>query len=182
MPSTLILGDGPAGLSAALFLAKKGHPVTVIGKSETWMHKALLLNYLGIDEIPGAEFQARARAQVTAKGAVLVSAHVASAERTATGFALVGDAGERWEGDYLVLATGPDHDLAEQLGLKKEHKAIPADRNGRTSIPRLYVVGWTTRPDKIQAIVSAGDGAAAALDILSAEAGKDIHDFDVVPE
>ena len=59
-----------------------------------------------------------------------------------------------------------------------EKKTIDADRNGRTEVPNLYAAGWLVRPDKIQAIISAGDGAAAALDILSIEAGKDIHDFD----
>ncbi|MCG8524255.1 MAG: hypothetical protein MI744_18775, partial [Pseudomonadales bacterium] len=57
-------------------------------------------------------------------------------------------------------------------------QTIHADRNGCTDIENCYVTGWSTRPDKIQAIISAGDGAAAALDILSKEAGKDIHDFD----
>jgi thioredoxin reductase len=89
-------------------------------------------------------------------------------------------AGDEHTADYLILATGPDHDLAESLGLSKQGKGIPVDRDGKTSVDKLYVVGWAGRPDKIQAIISAGDGAAAALDILSREAGKDLHDFDSV--
>ena len=46
----------------------------------------------------------------------------------------------------------------------------------------LYVIGWSTRLKKIQAIISAGDGACAALDILSAKAGEDIHDFDLIED
>ena len=61
-----------------------------------------------------------------------------------------------------------------------QNRTIESDRNGRTQVDGAYVVGWATRPDKIQAIISAGDGAAAALDILSKEAGKDLHDFDSV--
>jgi thioredoxin reductase (NADPH) len=34
------------------------------------------------------------------------------------------------------------------------------------------------RPDRSQAIISAGAGAVAALDILSREAGRDVHDWD----
>jgi thioredoxin reductase len=75
---------------------------------------------------------------------------------------------------------GTKLELVKNLGLPT--RAIMADRNGRTSVEGAYVVGWATRPDKIQAIISAGDGAAAALDILSKEAGKDIHDFDSVDE
>src|SRR5687767_11116320 len=67
----LIVGDGPGGLSAALFLAKNGRRVVVFGQDETAMNWAMLHNYLGIDAISGKDFQARARAQVVAKGAEL---------------------------------------------------------------------------------------------------------------
>jgi thioredoxin reductase (NADPH) len=40
MTHVLIVGDGPAGLSAALFLAKRGMQVTVLGKDRTDMHRA----------------------------------------------------------------------------------------------------------------------------------------------
>ena len=62
--------------------------------------------------------------------------------------------------------------------IAKGAEGLAADRNGRTSVDGLYVLGWSTRLKKIQAIISAGDGACAALDILSAKAGEDIHDFD----
>ncbi len=180
MLHTLILGDGPAGLSAALYLAKKGRAVTVLGQDTSWVHKARLLNYLGIPDMAGPDFMRLAREQVTALGATLVRAQVTAAARTDGGFTATTADGATYGAAHLIVATGPDHALAESLGLPKEGKGVAADRNGRTDVPGLYVVGWTTRPDKIQAIISAGDGAAAALDILSVEAGKDIHDFDVV--
>jgi thioredoxin reductase len=178
MTSVIIVGDGPAGLSAALFLAKNGIETTVVGEDKTWVHKALLLNYLGIPKVDGPAFQEVARKQVTEQGAMLQKAAVKAAARKGDRFAVELDDGTRHEADYLVLATGPSHHLAKSLGLPEEGKSIAADRDGRTSIDRLYVVGWASRPDKIQAIISAGDGAAAALDILSREKGKDVHDFD----
>jgi hypothetical protein len=36
--------------------------------------------------------------------------------------------------------------------------------------------------ERSQAIISAGDGARAALDILSREAGKDVRDWDSPPK
>ena len=42
------------------------------------------------------------------------------------------------------------------------------------------MVGRATRPQRSQAIIAAGQGAAAALDIMAAEAGKDVVDYDSV--
>ncbi len=56
------------------------------------------------------------------------------------------------------------------------------DRDGRSSLDGVYVVGRSVRPTRSQAIISAGDGAAAALDILAREAGKDVQDWDTPPK
>jgi alkyl hydroperoxide reductase subunit AhpF len=177
MASVIIVGDGPGGLSAALFLAKNKQDVTVFGQNETWMNSALLFNYLGIPKITGKDFLAIAKKQVTDQGGKLVDADVSDISQGPTGFS-VQAAGKSYEAKYLIIAMGTKLDLVKSLGLPA--RAIEADRNGRTSVEGVYVVGWATRPDKIQAIISAGDGASAALDILSKEAGKDIHDFDSV--
>lgn len=181
MADVIVVGDGPGGLSAALFLAKNDMDVVVFGQDATLMHKALLLNYLGIPEMTGSDFQKVAREQVAKFGAQIRDDEVDGAEKTDEGFAVtVGD--ERLEAKYLVLATGPQSPLAEALGVAKGGEGLVSDRNGRTEVEGLYVIGWSTRLKKIQAIISAGDGACAALDILSAEAGEDLHDFDLVPE
>ena len=88
--------------------------------------------------------------------------------------------GSKREGTYLILATGPSNPLAESMGVDKGDEGMVSDRNGRTTVEGLYVVGWSSRLKKIQAVISAGDGACAALDILSARAGEDMHDFDVI--
>jgi thioredoxin reductase len=182
MPDVIVIGDGPAGLSAALFLAKNNVSVTVFGQDKTLLHKAMLYNYLGIPEMTGSEFVRRARKQVEGFGAQLRQAEVTAAEKTPSGFAVTTADGQRHQSQYLILATGPRPPLAQSLGLTKGKDEVVAERNGRTSVERLYAVGWSARTRKIQAIISAGDGAAAALDILSAEAGEEVHDFDVVEE
>lgn len=176
MADVLIIGDGPGGLSAALLLAKNDMDVAVFGTDETPMHKAKLYNYLGIEEITGSEFQARARAQVEGFGAALHEARVASLAHGEGGFTLTTEAGDEHHGEYVILAMA-QKPLLNGIGLDAQPEV---DLNGRSSVENAYVVGWPVRKQKIQAIIVAGDGAAAALDILSKEAGKDVHDFDVV--
>src|SRR3954468_12910035 len=71
MPDVIVIGDGPGGLSAALFLAKNQLDVVVFGQDKTAMHYAQIKNYLGIPEIFGGEFQRVARDQVAGLGAKL---------------------------------------------------------------------------------------------------------------
>lgn len=180
MADVLIVGDGPGGLSAALFLAKNDKSVTLIGGNKTPMHEAMLYNYLGIDEMTGSDFQAKGRAQAARHGAEIVDGEVAEVSRGEGGFTATVD-GRGYTGKYLIFGCGPNPALAEGVGLAlNDRRMVDADRDGRTEVDGCYAIGWSTRPDKIQAIISAGDGAAAALDILSLEAGKAFHDFDVV--
>ena len=182
MPDVIVVGDGPGGLSAALLLAKNEMSVTVFGKDETLMHKAMLYNYLGIPEMRGPEFQQIAREQVKCVGGTIEDVEVSSVEKGDGSFTVKTGDGREYQAPYLILVTGPANPLAESLGIAKEGDGLAADRNGRTSVDGLYVVGWSTRLKKIQAIISAGDGACAALDILSAKAGQDIHDFDMIED
>ncbi len=76
MMDVAIIGDGPGGLSAALFLAKKGLTTVVYGQDKTAMHWAHLKNYLGIEEISGTDFQKVARRQVQAFGVRIDERHV----------------------------------------------------------------------------------------------------------
>ena len=180
MASTIIVGDGPAGLSAALFLAKNGQEVTVLVQDKTPMHYAKILNYLGILEITGSEFQKIAKEQVSAFGAILSDSPATAIEKVQGSFKVTSEDGTVRQADYLVLAEGKGADLAEIMGLQKTEHGVASDEDGRTSIDRLYVVGRATRPNRSQAIIAAGHGAAAALDILASEAGKDFLDYDSV--
>lgn len=183
MSDVIIIGDGPAGLSAALFLAKREKKVTVIGPNKTPVHRAFFWNYPGIDEIDGPDLIAVQRRQAEKFGATLVDAEATAIERNADGFVVTDSTGNSHKAPYVIYAAGRARDLAVQLGAATNADGtIRVDHNGRTSIANFYAAGWTTRKDKIQAIISAGEAAAAALDILSREAGRDLHDFDVRPE
>lgn len=177
----IIVGDGPGGLSAALFLAKNGHDATVFGQDKTAMNHAYLYNYLGIPEIAGTEFQEIARNQVQGFGAEIRDEEVMSVAIDGI-FEVTTDSGSH-QSDYLILTEGKTPDLARSLAVDEDDSgAIVVDRDMRSSIDNLYVVGRSARPTRSQAIISAGAGAVAALDILAREAGADVQDWDTPPK
>ena len=181
MARVIVVGDGPGGLSAALFLAKNGHDVTVFGQDKTAMNHAYLYNYLGIPEIDGTEFQAIARKQVQRFGGEIRDEEVSSVAVNGI-IEVITDSGS-YESDYLVLTEGKKPDLARSLGVdENDSGAIVVDRDMRSTIDNVYVVGRSVRPTRSQAIISAGAGAVAAVDILAREAGEDIQDWDTPPK
>lgn len=179
MAKVIVVGDGPAGLSAALFLAKNGQEVVVYAQDQTAMHYAELHNYLGLPVINGTKFQHTARMQVSDQGATLRDDEVTEVARDGNGFMVRSATGAQDRADYLVLAGGKAAQrLAEQAGAERREGKVVVDVEYRTSSDRVYAVGRVARPERSQAIISAGAGATAALDILAREAGRDVHDWD----
>jgi len=179
--SVIVVGDGPGGLSAALFLAKNGHQTTVFGTGQTAMNYAYLYNYLGLPEVAGTEFQKVARAQVASHGATIKDEEVTSVA-AAGGFVITTGSGST-AAEYLILTEGKAPHLARSLGLEADEEgAIIVDRDYKSSMERVYVVGRSARPERSQAIISAGAGATAALDIMAIEAGKNVQDWDTPPK
>ncbi|HEU0033868.1 MAG TPA: FAD-dependent oxidoreductase [Kofleriaceae bacterium] len=181
MPEVIIVGDGPGGLSAALFLAKNKVDVVVLGQDKTAMHYAQLRNYLGIPEIHGSELQRIGREQVTSFGGRLRDERADQVAQTSDGWIVTLDGGDRLTAKFLILSEGKSPRLAKQLGLEfDEATGIATDKHARTPIG-VYVVGRSARPGRSQAIISAGDGAAAAIDILSRMKGESFVDWDEPP-
>jgi thioredoxin reductase (NADPH) len=179
MARVIVVGDGPAGLSAALFIARNDHEVVVYAQDETAMHYALVHNYLGIDEIDGTDFQERARAQVVDAGAEIVDRAVTRIEPDDDGFAVTPEDDGVDHCDYVVLAGGKAAQrLAEAVGAERAGGRVVVDTEYATTVDGLYAVGRVARPNRSQAVISAGAGATAALDILAREAGRDVTDWD----
>jgi len=178
----LVIGDGPGGLSAALFLAKAGKAVTVVGPDESAMHWARLYNYLGIDMIDGSTFQERSRAQVQKLGATLLDGRVEAVENTGEGFVATLASGDTLTAPTLILSEGKSPKLARSLGCAEGDNGITVDAHGLTSVPGVFAVGRMVWPTRSQAIISAGDGAKAALHILAQLEGRDVQDWDSPPK
>lgn len=179
MPDVAVVGGGPAGLSAALFTAKNGLETVVFDTDETWMSLAHLFNYLGIRSISGNEFMTIARGQVEDRGATIHQGEeVTNVEQNGDGFTVTTEDGE-YDANYVVLATGRGRELAESLGCEfTDEEVVDVGVTMETSIEDVYATGAMSRTEEWEAIISAGDGGAAALNILSKEKGEPFHDFD----
>lgn len=111
---TLIVGGGPAGLSAALHLAWHQRKVLVIDRVTGPLFFTLeqLWNVPGMPGATGAEIQKRLKAQAKEMGAVIQHGNVVKvvkvvkAEGQEEDFLLTGSKGEQWRGRTLLLATG----------------------------------------------------------------------------
>ena len=142
MARVIIIGDGPGGLSAAMFLARGGHQAIVFGLDKTAMHYAYLNNYLGIPGISGSDFQRVARRQAQEAGAVIHDAEVASVAAGDGGVIATLGSGEAEAADYLILSEGKNPVLARSLHLvEAESGAIATGAEGVSSHPRIYVIG-----------------------------------------
>jgi thioredoxin reductase len=178
MPHVAIVGGGPAGLSAALFVQKNGLDATVFDTDGTWLHNAHLFNYPGIGSVDGTAYLETLRAQVDSFGVDREQdTEVTDVAASGDGFTVSTADGDH-AADYLVFATGADRDLAEALGCTFDGDVVDVDVTMETSVGDAYATGAMVRNQEWQAVISAGDGAAAALNILSKEEGEHFHDFD----
>lgn len=177
MVRVIIVGGGPAGLSAGLFTQKNGLDTTIFDTGESWVHSAHFFNYPGIGSIDGDAYLAGTRRQVESYGVEIREEEVTDVTNESNGF-VVATTDEGVTGDYVVLATGAKRDLAEALGCEFTDDIVDVNVTMETSVTNAYATGAMVRREEWQAVISAGDGAAAALNILSKEKGEHFHDFD----
>ena len=106
MYDVLIIGSGPAGLSAAIYAKRANLSVLVVGKDGGALEKAEKIdNYFGLEEnLSGPELLEIGIKQATALGAEVIKAEVLGAEWTGN-YAIDTTVG-RFEGKALIFAMG----------------------------------------------------------------------------
>jgi thioredoxin reductase (NADPH) len=117
----LILGSGPAGLSAAIYGARAGmDPIVVQGIQPGGQLTTTtdVENYPGFREvIQGPWLMQEMQAQAEAVGARMMWDTIIGVDLSTRPFRLTGDGGDVYEGETLVIATGAQ---AKWLGLESE--------------------------------------------------------------
>jgi len=120
----LIIGGGPAGLTAATYACRAGKSVLVIEKAAfggqiTWSPK--VENFPSVVSISGAELGDRLMEQAMEQGAEVELDEVVSAELKGDIKRVICDSGAVFEGKTVIIATGAK---PKMLGLPNEDKFV----------------------------------------------------------
>ena len=181
----VIVGAGPAGGSAALFAAKAGKKTLVIDNDKGVTKRAWMENHYGVLEISGPDMVEIGKKQASKFGAEIVEATVTNVQKSDTGFKVDTDKGQ-YEATHVILATGFAVDLAGTIGLTTKDGTEPrvktviaTDAAGKTNINGIWAAG-TVAGVSVHTIVTAGDGAKVAINVISEINGERYVDHDVL--
>ena len=107
MSDVLILGYGPAGISAALYALRAGLDVQLVGKDGGALAKAhMIQNYFGLEKpLTGEELVAVGKKQALDLGAQIADDEITDLMFDGSGFSAKGLSGE-YHGKVCIMATG----------------------------------------------------------------------------
>ncbi|WML41002.1 NAD(P)/FAD-dependent oxidoreductase [Neobacillus sp. OS1-2] len=185
MFDVVIIGAGPTGASAALFTAKAGKKTLVIDNDKSVTKRAWIENHYGVAEITGPDLVETGKKQASKFGAEIVQATVTNVSKADNGFKVETDQGA-YEAQHVIVATGMMADLAEKIGLTTKPGTEPriktildVDAAGKTNINGIWGAG-TIAGMSMHTIITAGDGAKVAINVISELNGERYVDHDVL--
>lgn len=185
MYDVIIIGSGPAGASAALFTAKAGKSTLVIDNDQSITKRAWVENHYGVDAISGPDLVETGKKQAAKFGAEFVQGKAQQLEKTGEGLRVSTETGS-YEGKHVILATGLSVELAEAAGIQTKagtepriKNVVDADAQGKTSLAGVWAAG-TTAGVSVHTIITAGDGAKVAINVISELNGERYVDHDVM--
>ena len=122
MVDIIIIGGGPAGLTAATYACRAGKSVLVLEKNAfggqiTWSPK--VENFPGFVSVSGTELGDKLLEQAMAQGAEVELEEAAEIRREGEGFCVRCASGMSYEGSALILATGA---RPRMLGVEREEE------------------------------------------------------------
>ena len=124
MYDIIIIGGGPAGMTAALYAQRNGKKALVIEKNGFGgqiTHSPKVENYPGTLQMSGNEFADRMLDQVMAQGAEIELENVVAVEDLGGHKVVRTEEGSAFEGRAVVIATGVRHRM---LGLPGEDELV----------------------------------------------------------
>jgi thioredoxin reductase (NADPH) len=180
-----IIGAGPAGASAALFAAKAGKKTLLIDNDKSITKRAWIENHYGVTEISGPDLVEIGKKQAAKFGAELIAATVEDISKQEGGFSIKAES-QTYEANHVIVATGLITELAERVGIATKAGTEPrvktivdADAQGKTNIPGIWAAGAVAGVS-LHTIITSGDGAKVAINVISELNGERYVDHDVL--
>lgn len=185
MYDIIVVGAGPAGGSAALFAAKSGKKTLVIDNDKSVTKRAWMENHYGVKEISGPDLVEIGKQQATKFGAEIITDTVVNIVKSDSGVTVETE-NQKYEGTHVILATGMLVDVAEKSGLKtvpgtepRVKSIIEVDAQGKSNVDGVWAAG-TVAGVSMHTIITAGDGAKVAINVISELNGERYVDHDVL--
>lgn len=185
MYDVAIIGAGPAGASAAIFTSKAGKKTLVIDNDKGVTKRAWVENHYGVMDIAGPDLVNTGKEQATKFGTEIIQDTALEIVKDGEGFQIKTEQGT-YSARYIILATGFALDLAENIGVKtsagtepRVKAIIDVNEQGKSNIDGIWVAG-TVAGVSVHTIVTAGDGAKVAINLISEINGERYVDHDVL--
>lgn len=185
MHDIVIIGGGPAGVSAAIFAAKAGKKTLVFDNGKSMTARAWVENHYGVSEISGPDLIETGKKQASKFGAEFVGDTVTDITPDGDGYKIQGE-NEEYTAKHVLFATGALTDLAGKIGLNLKDGTEPriktvidVDKDGRTNKDGIWAAG-TVAGVSVHTIVTSGNGAAVAINIISELNGERYVDHDIL--
>lgn len=124
MYDIIVVGGGPAGMTAALYAQRNGKKSLVIEKNGFGgqiTHSPKVENYPGTMQMSGNEFADKTLDQILAQGAEIEFENVTGIEDNGDHKLVLTEEGGRYEAKAVVIATGVKHRM---LGLEGEEELV----------------------------------------------------------
>ncbi|MBO4235455.1 MAG: FAD-dependent oxidoreductase [Firmicutes bacterium] len=131
MYDVIIVGGGPAGMTAALYAVRNGKSALVIEKAGFGgqiTHSPKVENIPGFTQLSGNEFADQMLEQILHQGAEIeietvteIKPGTMAVDSECTGFTVITEEGSEYEGRTVIIATGVKHRM---LGLQGEDALV----------------------------------------------------------
>jgi thioredoxin reductase (NADPH) len=188
MYDVAIVGGGPAGASAATFTSRAGLQTVVIDADAGMTRRAMVNNHLGFPEgVAGPDLVDNGKLQAARAGAEIVDGKVVALEKRDDGFELRTEDGKSFEAKQVILTLGANAELARTAGIATKEGTEPrireivdVDREGRSNVPGVWAAG-TIAGASVHTIITSGDGARVAVNLISGTKGERHVDHDALP-
>ena len=167
MHDIIVVGGGPAGMTAALYALRNGKSVLVIEKESfggQMTQSPKIENYPGKLQVSGMELADEMMDQILEQGADIEIETVAGISRDGEGWIVATEEGGAYEAKAVVIATGVKHRM---LGLPGEDDLVG------DGISYCAVCDGDFYTDKVVCVVGGGNSALQDA-ILLAEKCKEV--------